>query len=83
MALRGGGRWARLSSALRGRSSGPRDAGDSPQHRDLRDALRKVPRGAGRGAAGPCESRPHRLVRGENQGKGSEPTERLGMCLKK
>ncbi|RMC05003.1 hypothetical protein DUI87_18183 [Hirundo rustica rustica] len=42
MALRGGGRCARLGWALRGRSSGPRDAGDTPQHRDLRDALRKT-----------------------------------------
>ncbi|TRZ22379.1 hypothetical protein HGM15179_004708 [Zosterops borbonicus] len=42
MALRGGGRWARLGSALRGLGSGPRDAGLPPQHRDLRDALRKV-----------------------------------------
>ncbi|XP_063268197.1 probable acyl-CoA dehydrogenase 6 isoform X2 [Prinia subflava] len=49
MALRGGGRWARLGRALRGRSSGPRQAGDTPrhagdtpQHRDLRDALRKI-----------------------------------------
>ncbi|XP_064533507.1 probable acyl-CoA dehydrogenase 6 isoform X3 [Pseudopipra pipra] len=42
MALRGGGRWARLGSALRGCSSGPRDGGDTPQHRDLRAALRKI-----------------------------------------
>ncbi|XP_050827061.1 probable acyl-CoA dehydrogenase 6 isoform X1 [Serinus canaria] len=42
MALHGGGRWARLGSALRGRSSGPRYAGDTPQHRDLREALRKI-----------------------------------------
>ncbi|XP_027749012.1 probable acyl-CoA dehydrogenase 6, partial [Empidonax traillii] len=42
MALRGGGRWARLGSALRGRCSGPRDGGDIPQHRDLRAALRKI-----------------------------------------
>ncbi|XP_014731077.1 PREDICTED: probable acyl-CoA dehydrogenase 6 [Sturnus vulgaris] len=42
MALRAGRRWARLGSALRGCSSGPRDAGDSPQHRHLREALRKI-----------------------------------------
>ncbi|KAJ7396774.1 putative acyl-CoA dehydrogenase 6 [Pitangus sulphuratus] len=42
MALRGGGRWARLGSALRGRCSGPRDGSDTPQHRDLRAALRKI-----------------------------------------
>lgn len=53
MALRGGGRWARLASALRagaapgrGGSSGRREGGrlgDTPQHRELRAALRKVP----------------------------------------
>ncbi|KAJ7408558.1 hypothetical protein WISP_119415 [Willisornis vidua] len=42
MALRVGGRWVRLGSALRGGSSGPRHGGDTPQHRDLRAALRKV-----------------------------------------
>uniref|UniRef100_A0A803VVF3 Acyl-CoA dehydrogenase 6 n=1 Tax=Ficedula albicollis TaxID=59894 RepID=A0A803VVF3_FICAL len=35
MALRAGGRGARLGSE-------PRDAGDSPRHRDLREALRKI-----------------------------------------
>ncbi|XP_014103846.1 PREDICTED: probable acyl-CoA dehydrogenase 6 [Pseudopodoces humilis] len=39
MALRS---WARLGPALRGRSSGPRDTGDTPQHRHLREALRKI-----------------------------------------
>ncbi|KAM9304582.1 putative acyl-CoA dehydrogenase 6 [Morus bassanus] len=52
MALRGGGRWARVASVLRGGaaparggSSGQRDGGrlgDTPQHRDLRAALRKI-----------------------------------------
>lgn len=61
MALRAGGRWARLGSALRGRSSGPRDNGDSPRHRDLREALRKVPGGTGErrdpGTPPPCGER--------------------------
>ncbi|XP_074006221.1 probable acyl-CoA dehydrogenase 6 [Numenius arquata] len=52
MALRGGGRWARWAAALRGGAaprrgcrSGRRDGGavgDTPQHRDLRAALRKL-----------------------------------------
>ncbi|XP_030120534.4 probable acyl-CoA dehydrogenase 6 isoform X2 [Taeniopygia guttata] len=42
MALRAGGRWARPGSALRGRCSGPRRAGDTPRHRHLREALRKI-----------------------------------------
>uniref|UniRef100_A0A8C3K2D8 Acyl-CoA dehydrogenase 6 n=1 Tax=Calidris pygmaea TaxID=425635 RepID=A0A8C3K2D8_9CHAR len=54
MALRGGGRWARWAAALRGgaaprrgcsSSLGRRDGGavgDTPQHRDLRAALRKL-----------------------------------------
>ncbi|XP_075275442.1 putative acyl-CoA dehydrogenase 6 [Opisthocomus hoazin] len=52
MALRGAERWARLASALRGGGAPGRGgscwqrdggrAGDSPQHRDLRAALRKI-----------------------------------------